>query len=321
MRPATPNNDIAVVGFSDAKSPLEPAWPSTHRALLPVGGKAVIVYAIEQLKAAGIGHIRVAGSLQKFAVRKKLGNGEEWGVTLRYSDLHDADLLMQTLLEHGECLYILGDQMLDLDLELVRRTSSMQFASPLGRMNIASYWKLEQTGFTRAKVSRNESRPDATMLSVSDFHLANRLAITSAYSGLNLPGSESDQGAIVDWQSHVDPRATVANAVMIGKHCFVGRGVTLDRNTVIGNGAVISRNCHFSNVTVLPNCFVGPDVKLRDAVVTPSGIFDLKGNFWPVLDRALLCRARPNAEQKTGLPTEALSEIERRGRVELLLPA
>jgi NDP-sugar pyrophosphorylase family protein len=317
MRHIRPNGSIAVIGFSNTKSPLEPAWPSTHRALLPVGGKALIVHVIEQLRAAGIAHVRIAGSLQQFAVRKKLRNGEEWGVTMRYSDLRDGDLMMQTLVEHGECLYLLGDQMRDVDLDLIGQDTAAQFADPADCMNVSSFWTLRQTRSKRTRVCRNESRPDSTMLTVSDFHLANRLAANRAYSGLNLPGTENDHGAIVEWQSYVDSRATIADTVMIGKHCYVGRNVELEDYCFIGNGAVLSSYCRLSNVTVLPNCFIGPDVRLRDAVITPGGIFDLKGNFWRIQDRAVLGRARPNAEQKTGLPTEELSEIEQRGQVAL----
>ena len=83
---------IAVIGFSDQASPLEPLWPSTHRSLMSIAGKSLIIYLIEQLADAGIRHVRIAGSIQQYAVRRRLRCGREWGMTVRYSALHGEEL-------------------------------------------------------------------------------------------------------------------------------------------------------------------------------------------------------------------------------------
>ncbi|MDH3553953.1 MAG: hypothetical protein OER22_15185, partial [Gammaproteobacteria bacterium] len=68
---AAAKTPIAVIGFSAAASPLEPAWPSTHRALLPVAGKPLIVHLVEKLASDGIRHLRIAGSIQQHAARHR----------------------------------------------------------------------------------------------------------------------------------------------------------------------------------------------------------------------------------------------------------
>ena len=38
-----------IIDFSGKTSPLEPHWPATHRAMLPVCGKALIIHLVESL--------------------------------------------------------------------------------------------------------------------------------------------------------------------------------------------------------------------------------------------------------------------------------
>ena len=61
---------IAVIGFSDQASPLEPLWPSTHRSLMPIAGKSLIIYLIEQLADEVAAFTAVAGKEQRGELRR-----------------------------------------------------------------------------------------------------------------------------------------------------------------------------------------------------------------------------------------------------------
>lgn len=305
------DNRVAVIGFSSATSPLEPTWPATHRALLPIAGKPVIVHLLEQLLRDGITHLRIAGAIQSYAVQKRLRKGREWGLTIRYSDLHGADLRAQTLLECGSCLYLPGDYLHEFDVNELQARGTSCMADPSVRHEEAGYWHMDQRGVRHYTVQSASARSYARnpLLTVRQFHQANVSAAAGSNSGLVVPGRRVSDGVQVDWDTHISPDAQLSDGVAIGKHCRVASRVKLKGPCVISNGVVISRDTHLRNVTVLPNCFIGPGTRLRDAVVTPEGVFDLDGKFWPMVDHPLVGRARGNNEDKTGIPSEKLSAL------------
>lgn len=307
---------IAVIGFSSAASPLEPAWPSTHRALLPVAGKPLIVHLVEQLARDGIRHLRIAGSIQQHAARQRLGDGSEWGVAIRYSDLHDGDLRVQTLLEHGHCLYLCGDNLHIGNFSAAQPSAGMQVSDPSTHTELPAYWKLWPAGPARygiAAATRNAYIRDP-MMTVRGYHASNLHAISGRDGSLVLPGRAVKPGVSIDWDSHLASGVSLGDGVTIGKHCRVDRGVRLDGRCTIGNGVVIGRDSRLRNVSVLPNTYIGAGVGLRDAVVTPIGLFDLAGKFHPVVDRSVVGRVRGNAERRTGIPSEKLSVLEMASR-------
>ena len=312
------DNCVAVLGFSDKASPIPQAWPSTHRAMLPVGAKAVIVHVVEQLSGLGVRHVRISGALQQLAIRRRLADGCEWGVRIRYSDLHGADLRMQTLIEHGRCIYLPADQMLDLDGSLAAH-SDPTMARVEGSDNLPSCWQLDRDGTRRTPIARNEGCEDALLADAGGYHAANRKAAARRYLGPCLPGIERATGAQIDWDSRIHSTAQLDPSVIVGKQCLVSRHSVLADYCVVGHGSMIGRYCHLHNVVVLPNTFIGPGTRLRDAIVAPTGVFDLTGQFWPARDRTQIARARSNAEATTGLPDEHLSVVEQGHRTTTFL--
>jgi NDP-sugar pyrophosphorylase family protein len=302
---------IAVVGFSSATSPLEPAWPSTHRALLPVAGKPLIVHLVEQLTRSGIRHLRIAGSIQQYAVRQRLRNGQEWGITIRYSDLHDADLRMQTLLEHGQCLYLCGDNLHIGDFSRISPAANPHVADPMEGNESSAYWRLSSAGPARYSIRVATQKPYTRnpLLTVRSYHDAN-IAVAAGRTSLLVPGRTAKSGVAIDWDSYLAPDIVLGDGITIGKHCRLDRRVRLHTQCVLSNGVIVGRDTQLHNVSVLPNTYVGIGTRLRDAVVTPLGLFDLDGKFWPTRDRSVVGRARSNAEQRTGIPSEKLSVLE-----------
>ncbi|MBT8086960.1 MAG: hypothetical protein KJO46_02950 [Gammaproteobacteria bacterium] len=300
---------IAVIGFSDQASPLEPLWPATHRALIPIAGKAVIVHLIEQLVNADIRHVRIAGSIQQFAVRNRLGDGSEWGITIRYSDLHGDDLRLECLASTGRCLYLRGDEFhctgLAAPCEQADRgglASDIDEGPGLWLLRDGTY-----RGYSLATISGGEVYSN-TLASVMDYHLANIKAAQGHLLQLNLPGSRVHRHAHVDWKSSVERTAFIGSGVVIGKHCKVGKLTRLEKNCVLANGVIVQSGTRLENVTVLPNCYVGRGMSVRDAVLGPDGYFGLDGTYREVGDPRLLAPSRDNHEQRTGIPSLRFAE-------------
>lgn len=303
---------VAVVGFSSAPSPLEPVWPSTHRALLPIAGKSMIVHLVDQLARDGITHIRIAGSIQQFAVRQRLGDGSEWGVRIRYSDLHGADLRAQTVLEFGECLSLCGDSLNAASFERLEANGQVKLGDPTKREEFGSFWKLWPVGPARYSIACATGKPYLfdPLMTVLGFHTANIEAANGLLDELILPGRRRADGAVMDWGTSISRSARIGRSVVIGKHCSVENRAVLDGDCVIGNGCIVRKGVHLRNVTVLPNTIIGANVMLRDAVITPAGVFSLEGEFFDLQRSGRIGRARGNEENRTGIPSEALSVIE-----------
>lgn len=304
---------IAVIGFSSAASPLEPAWPSTHRALLPVAGKSLILHLIEQLAAGGLRHIRIAGSIQQCAVKQRLGDGSEWGITIRYSDLHGTELRVQTLLEHGHCLHLCGDNLHVGNFATLQASGRPVAADPAAHSQRPGYWQLTSSGAHSDSIAAATGMPYAgdPMLTVQSYHEANIEAASFGCNSLRVPGLAMQPGVAVAWDCNLAPDLHLGGGIAIGKHCRIDRRVRLEAQCVLGNGVVIARDTQLESVVVLPNTFIGAGTRLRDAVVTPLGIFDLDGQFFPISDRSVIGRARSNQEHRTGIPSEQLSVLEK----------
>ncbi len=292
-----------VLGFTDQQTPLEPLWPTTHRAMLPVAGKPLVVHAIEQLSATGVRHVRVAAGVQQSAVRQRLADGSEWGVCLRYSDLCTNDLVLQTLMEFGQCLSITGDELhlfgpgiAKLDRKAVALDSDRTFSSVGG-------WHLESSMIMSEQWDNRHDYQRIDIHSVADYHAANLAAADGRFPTLTMPGRQCGR-QIVDWKTQLGKGVELGERVVIGKHCHLGTRSKLESDCILSNGVVMGPDCHLYNVVVLPNTQLAEGLRLRDAVVGPNGIFDLGGRYWDARGRGLVEPSRDSQVEKTGLPGE-----------------
>ena len=302
---------IAVIGFSDQASPLEPLWPSTHRSLMSIAGKSLIIYLIEQLADAGIRHVRIAGSIQQYAVRRRLRCGREWGMTVRYSDLHGEELLVECLASEGQCLFLLGDHLYDTDFgRLVERAAAGDDMPAASGADRSGLWRIHDHGLIRHSL---DDASDALcyenpLTSVQDYHRANLRVVRGLLPRLNVPGARFHRAAIADWESDIASTASIGNNVFVGKHCRIGHLARLDSDCVLANGVIVEDGARLENVTVLPNCFIGRQMGIRDAVMGPDGMISLEGAFWPVENSKFLGATRDSRESYTGLPDRRLAE-------------
>lgn len=74
---------ILAAGRGERMRPLTDRVP---KALLPVGGKPLIVWHLERLRAAGIVEVVINLSWLGDRIRKALGDGSEFKVSIRYSE-------------------------------------------------------------------------------------------------------------------------------------------------------------------------------------------------------------------------------------------
>jgi len=86
---------------------MRPLTDSTPKPLLPVGGKPLIAWHLEKLAALGIVEIVINTSWLAGQFPAQLGDGQHWGVRLRY--LHEGDVPLETGGGMLNALPFLGD--------------------------------------------------------------------------------------------------------------------------------------------------------------------------------------------------------------------
>ena len=80
-----PDPVIAMIFAAGRGSRMQPLSDTCPKPLLKVGGKALIVWQIERLAAAGISTIIINHAWLGQTIEAALGNGDQWGVRLLYS--------------------------------------------------------------------------------------------------------------------------------------------------------------------------------------------------------------------------------------------
>lgn len=107
---------------------LLPLTESCPKPLIQAGGKPLIVYHIEKLKACGITEIVINVHHLGQQIINRLGTGEDWGVTLTYSQEQN---LLETgggictalpLLDHSPFILVNGDVWTDFDFKMLPKT-------------------------------------------------------------------------------------------------------------------------------------------------------------------------------------------------------
>jgi N-acetyl-alpha-D-muramate 1-phosphate uridylyltransferase len=101
---------------------LRPLTDQIPKPLLQVRGKPLIVWHLESLARAGVREVVINLSWLAAQIREALGNGERWGVSIRYSD--EGAVALETgggifralpLLGPGPFILLNGDVFTDID--------------------------------------------------------------------------------------------------------------------------------------------------------------------------------------------------------------
>jgi NDP-sugar pyrophosphorylase family protein len=299
--------------FADrADSGLEPLTRNTCAALLPVAGKAVIEYTIEDLARAGIRQAVIVACAHADRVEAHLGKGERWGMAFDYfpsrGGEHPASLLRRYAKDIREPVLLVRGDVMRSSIAGYIGTAACE-GGPLIEARIdgaatgvclcrAGVAKLDTLDWPYAG-SPGEAIPartldpqDATwsaLDSLAAYHRTNLDVAADRYPGLKLAGWARESGLTVGRGSHVETPS------LTGEHAFVGRGSRVHPEARLGGTSVVSDSCFIdsqasiTDSVILPGTYVGENIDIRNAIVNGNQVIRVdSGASYRVADRFLL---------------------------------
>jgi NDP-sugar pyrophosphorylase family protein len=276
----------------------EPLARDLSPALLSVAGKPVIQHCIEDCWEAGIREVLVAVPAGDRTIREELGDGQRFGLAIRYLEsggqqwpgevlalaglATEAPLLVaRGDVLRGRCASRLLEQAVGVDGDVVL---GLIGARPAGIALLRRRCKgINQLDWSLA--GNRAHRPPGPCVELGDVGLAlldgpAELfhacldALDGRYADL-VPEGRTQPGAAL-W---LGPRATIARSVHVAGTARVGRGaelheqVELAGRVEIGDRSVIDAGAQLVDAVVLPGTYVGRGVRLQNAIACGAWLY------------------------------------------------
>lgn len=285
--------DLRAVLFATTRpAPDLPVPPDFPVALLPLGHAPLVERLVELLARLGLTELDVVACDRPELLREVLGEGERWGVRLRwhlakdperpYVALRTAGLAQsrRVLIGHAdrwiepEGLRRLAQRdglLLQLDAEDIPTWTgwaSMPGAAldaPLRSCNRRTlHAELARRGL-RSLVDPGRSPGPA--LDAAGLLQAQRAVIAgSADAPLPTTWIAKAWGAASP-QASIHPAATIVGPTLIGPGCLVAAGANIGPGTVLSRDVVVGARTSVRDSVVLPGSYLGRGLEVHDAIV------------------------------------------------------
>lgn len=263
--------------------------------LLPVAGKELLTYRIEELVAAGVRDlVVVVSSRGEQASATSLGDGQRWGASIRYVlsrgeeapsalwlRLHLADV-QAVLVLRGD---ILSSPTTGAFLDAANsKTGAWAFCGDGGDPRGGTL--LLRPGCQGAEclldcLRWDEPSPfppeggcgvDCGALNCLDdlaaFHRANLDLVAGRFPRLGVGGRSLALGLYADRRAKVSPKSLKQGVAYVGANSSVHPEAELLGEVVIGAEVVVDRAATVRNSVILPRTYLGELVEVGDAVVS-----------------------------------------------------
>jgi N-acetylglucosaminyldiphosphoundecaprenol N-acetyl-beta-D-mannosaminyltransferase len=319
---------LRTVLFATPTAPKEVPVPSDFpSALLPFGWTTFVEHAIEQLASHGVHHIDLVVSSRPEELRRVLGQGERWGVQLRwhlaknsatpYGLLRSMGLPVgqRVLLGHADRL--LNDAVLSSLIERDQMAATAQDQSGV----VWAGWGSTTVDLLQAPAQHSDEFSMGAFLCQQAAHVqvldpSEFVRVDNAAQLLHAQHTAMTDLALArapatwlqtTWGAHspdaiVQAGAIIEGPVLIGPGCFVASGARISAGTVLTRDVVISSGAAVGNSLVLPQTFIGGGLELEEAVVSGCSVQHLRLGVRTILPRSdgLLLDLKESAVARAG---------------------
>jgi hypothetical protein len=261
-------------------------------ALLPVGGKSVIDYCLEDIREAGVHRAHIVVPKGDSSIYNALGAGARLGLKLSYIEADGssgyAEAARLARQDSGALLVLRGDMLRGHCIKAIwpdRVAGSAAFYCgdrPLGIVTVDAHsdptlaldhliWERLQTN---APCGGNLIRLPLVGIgfsgidSLSALHTAFKGLLEKRFAGLQ-PGGRFNpsNGTWVSTHADVATDSEISGTVRIGRQVKIHSATRLNGTSDIGDLAVIDRGAEISNTLVMPGTYVGRGARLENAIV------------------------------------------------------
>jgi exopolysaccharide biosynthesis WecB/TagA/CpsF family protein len=338
----------AVVFATDTVGADLPALPDLPAALLPLGHASFLERCMETLAQASIVDVDLVVSHRPEALRQQVGNGQRWGLRVRWHLVRDA--------EHScEVLRLMPVE----GLHRIVIGHASQWIEPAAMQQLANH---ERTAMTRGPASSPDadeaprwagwatvaperlqqlglhaSRDDLHRLvmplgehldSAHWLWLDERQCAQAGSAAALLQAQRTAVGpdnryeVPASWvrtpwggmspSARLHPTARLEGPVLIGPGCFVGEGASIGPHVVLTRDVVVSAGTLVRDSVVLPETLLGSGLDFSGTVVTGNRITHLALGVKSVLppsDGLLLDLSQPAQAVRVSLRSRGLAGL------------
>jgi NDP-sugar pyrophosphorylase family protein len=270
-------------------------------AMLPVLGKTIIEYHLEQISNSGLTEVCVALVENPKYMRKFLGNGERWGLnisTVDYKEPCEPELLLTKIRvsKQKRAIIIPSEIVIEPDYKVLRERAahvmdtSLCISAPyvhyakneLALESVHVETNYSDTGIRVISLPYNhdgssEIRHECKWMKISspiELAEANRLAVSGYFPWLLKRFSNDPTGNIFGHHSNRAQDSKIEGPVFIGSFAKIGKGVHIKNLSVIGNGAVISDDVTIDGSLIFDNTFIGSHTDVINKIVSGRTLFN-----------------------------------------------
>lgn len=323
---------LFVTGTSTRDIPVAPDFPT---ALLPLGSSTFLERVLAQLSNAGVRHLDLVVSSRPEDLRRLLGDGERWGLRLRWHLVKNGnapygilrslglDQNQHILLGHAD-RWIADEVLASLvhsDLVLTR--------SDDGGVHWAGWSSTRPERLAGVSQHSDERSLGALMCSLGDevrvlepsqFIQASDARCLLAAQSCALEGKLMAQAPATwlrkPWGAHspdavVQPGALIDGPVLIGPGCIVSSGAQIGPGTVLTHDIVISSHSSVRHSLVLPHTYIGEGLELDNTIVNGRSVQHLSLGVRTVLpiSEGLLMDLKHTRVAQTGALARAMAVL------------
>jgi len=302
----------AVVLANRPAGGLEPVASDCSTPMLPVVGKPLLVYTIEDLVSAAISNITVIyDPKEEQGTLTGLGDGIRWGISLRFLPVSNKEPVNKIIghislegIDKAICLrgdVLRAPTVSQLVLSHQKQPAINAAIANDNRANIIIFDPrnpegsgLEQLNWKAGKGSGKQQKDQVIEIgyhsgldNLKDFHQANLDILGGRVQGLTPSGYSPALGVTTAPKAQVHPRIVRQGEVFVGARSHVDPSAMAYGTNIVGDDVIVDRGVTLRDAVILPNTYVGEFVEVKSAIlkhqklirVDTGAIIDISDDF------------------------------------------
>ena len=281
-------------------------------ALLPLMDRPFIQHIVETLVSRGCGRFEVVLSHRPEKIEALLGDGNRWGVNIRYHLETRPDQPYRPLKrlsnqpDNHPILLVHADRLVQADIFGSKPSAPADgsvlycfrdHTAPAGRPERKwSGWAwlsrecladLPEDGDEGALLAYLEAQNNGRIEEADRFRplsvqsggdlIASHLGVLAkTNSGLMVRGREIEETIWLARNVSLHPTAKLMPPLYIGENCRIGRGAQIGPDAVIGRNCVLDEKSTVTRSVIFPGSYVGEALELSDAIVDKNCLINVR---------------------------------------------